>query len=89
MKQIEATPATPFYSVGYQYEDSPWTTCSFTAYFEVVGDKAKRTMPGTGDEVLAKRCADWCITQPGVKFAWVHKTTDCYSHKEVYKATRA
>jgi hypothetical protein len=88
MKQIEATPDRPFFSVGYQYARNPSTVYSFNSYFEVTGDKRRATMSGTDDAALAKRCADYCVTQPGVKFAWVHKTEDCYNHKEVYKTER-
>ena len=87
MKQVDATPKRPFYSVSYQWERNPWTVYSFNRYFEVTGDKTRPTMQGTDDILLAIRCADHCVREPGIAFAWVYVTTDCYNHKEVYKAT--
>ena len=89
MKQIEATAIRPFYSVGYQYEQNPWTIYSRNEFWRVLGnDKDRVTMSGTDQETIAKKLADWCVRQPGIKFAWVHKTTDCYNHTEVYKAAK-
>lgn len=89
MKQIEATAQRPYYSVGFQYDANPWTVFSFNEFWRVLGGKGKNTMSSTDDETLAKACADWCVKQAGIKFAWVHKTLDCYNHKEVYKTESA
>jgi hypothetical protein len=88
MKQIEATKERPFYSVCYQYTRNPWTLFSFTQWFEVVGDKGKRTMQGVDDLKLAKKAADHLVAQPEIEFAFVYISTDCYNHNEVYKASR-
>ncbi len=89
MKQIESTPQRPFYSVGYSYERKPWTSWGFTRWWEVTGSKKHDTMQGTDDFELAKRTADYLVTQPGVSVSQVHKSTDCYNHKEVYKVEAA
>ena len=86
MRQIEATKDRPFYSVGYQYERNPGTIYSCNEFWHVLDKRVKNTMPGTDDETIARHLADWCVTQAGIKFAWVHKTVDCYNHKEIYKA---
>jgi hypothetical protein len=85
MRQIETTPARPFYSVGYQYERNPWTVYSCNEFWRVLAGKkgTEETMPGTDSETTARRLAEWCVTQPGIKYAWVHVTRDCYNHKEV------
>lgn len=87
MKQIEATEARPFFSVAYLYERNPHTVWEFTHYFEFTGDETQTTMQGTDDEKLAKDCADWLIKQNGIKTAWVHKSVDCYNHKEIYQVS--
>ena len=89
MKQNEATPERPFFSVSYIYGHNHGTSYSFNRFFEVTGDKTRTTMGGTGDEALAIQCADYLIKQPGIGTAQVHKTTDCYNHKEVYRVDGA
>lgn len=88
MKQIEATPARPFYSVGYQYKSNPWTvwTCHRFDKTPLKMGGNYRTMEGTDDKALAIRTADLCAKEPGIAFAWVHVSTDCYNHQEIYKA---
>lgn len=80
MKQSEATPRKPFYSVAYQYERNPWTLYSCNRF---VGE-GDRAMDGTGDYTQAKRTADACLKMPGVTYAQVSKTVDCYNHDTVY-----
>jgi poly(3-hydroxybutyrate) depolymerase len=83
VKQIEATPARPFYSVSYCYAQNHSTSWGFNRYFEVTGDKAKNTMSGTDSIDLAKRAAEHLIKQTGIDEAQIHVTTDCYNHKHV------
>lgn len=84
MKQIEATPKRPFYSVAYQYERNPWTLHSCNR-FDSFYTKEKRTQHGTDSLDEAKRIADGCLKESGVCLAQVSMTTDCYNHKTVYE----
>ena len=84
MKQIEATPERPFYSVCYQYSSNPWTLWGYTHWDGDFG----RTMPGTDSLELAKEHADKLVKSPGISLALVHETKDCYNHTEVYRAER-
>ena len=87
MKLIDATPAKPIYSVLYQYVGGG-TLYSFTHYFEVTGDKKKPTMEATDDFGLAKRCADYLLTQPMVQYATVNKHTGGLGYEPSYTATK-
>jgi len=80
MKQVEATPQRPFYSVCYQYEQNPWTLYSCNRF-----DQSDRTMQGTDDFDLAKRIVQRCLTEAGISYAVVSKTTDCYNHDTVFE----
>jgi hypothetical protein len=73
MKLINATLDHPLFTVVYQYVRG--NTYSFTHYFEVTGDKKKTTMEATDNETLAKGCADYLLTQPGIAAAIVTKHT--------------
>jgi len=84
MKQIEATPARPFYSVCYQYEQVPGTLYSYNHWEGHFG----RTMQGTDSFEEAKQHAQALVSKPGIVLAYVHKSTDCYNHQEVFKAER-
>jgi len=83
MRQQDATPQNPFHSVCYQYNSSPWTLYSCNRY-----DRNGRTMQGTGDLELAKRVAERCVSEPGICYAAVSMTTDCYNHNTVYEVGR-
>lgn len=85
MKQVEATLERPFYSVGYHYVNNPWTLHGCNRF----SADGKRTMSGTDDFELAKRVADRCVTEPGISYAQVSKTVDCYTHETVYKVHAA
>jgi len=87
MKMIDATPSKPCFTVLYQYVGGS-TLYSFTHYFEVTGDKKKITMEATDDEELAKRCADYLLTQPMVHYAIVNKHCGDLSHTTIYTATK-
>jgi hypothetical protein len=81
MKQVEATPERPFYSVAYQYEHNPYTLFSHHHFFGLRG----RTMRGTDNLEQAKKQADKLVMEPGICYAQVSVTTDCYNHSQVYK----
>lgn len=80
MKQIEATPERPFYSVAYQYENNPWALYSCNS---LVGTE-DTTMQGTDSYRQAKLTADRYAAKPGIALAIVSKSEDCYNHKTVY-----
>jgi hypothetical protein len=81
MKQVEATKARPFYSVSYQYRNVPGT---FYSHHHFVPNG--RTQQGTSDLATAQAQAIHLVTQPGIAFAFVHCTEDCYNHRQVFKA---
>jgi hypothetical protein len=83
MKQIEATEIRPFYSVAYQYTHTPYTLHSCNRFG--TGKDGQATMQGTSNLALAKRIADKLITEPGICYAQVSMSVDCYNHSQVYK----
>lgn len=87
MKLENATLTTPLYTVAYQYVGGS-TLYSFTHYFEVTGDKKKTTMEATDDYGLAKRCADYMLTQPMVQYATVNKHVGGLGYESVYTTTK-
>jgi hypothetical protein len=82
MKQIEATPQRPFFSVGYEYERNPWTLFSCNKFSGTKG----QTMQGTHDFEQAKATADSLVTEPGIIYAVVSKSEGCCNHSTVYEA---
>jgi len=91
MKQIEATPQRPFYSVGYVYERCTGTCHSYNFWgMKIPLEKKMRgkTMSGTDDEELAFEAANQLLACAGVSETFVHVTTDCYNHKEALHLTR-
>lgn len=84
MKQSEATESKPFFSVAYQYATNPWTLFSYNFWPPPMGN-GTGTKQGTDDLKEAIQAADWLVTKPGIAYAQVSKTTDCYNHTQVYK----
>lgn len=85
MKQNEATPQRPYYSVCYQYKGNPYTLWSCNRYGNGKFGHGK-TQSGTDDFSEAKALADRLILENGICYAQVSKTEDCYNHTQVYKA---
>lgn len=83
--QQNATPEKPFYSVCYQYTQNPWTLWSHTHY----KGSFKGTQSGTSSFEVAKAQAEKLVAQPGIEYAQVSKTEDCYNHTTVFEIRRA
>ena len=87
MNLNQATATRPLFTVLYQYKNGS-TFYSFIEYFAVTGDKKKTTMTATDDEALAKRCADFMLTQPMVVLASVNKHKGGLGHETIYSVEK-
>lgn len=84
MRQQDATKERPFYSVCYQWQNVPWTLHSHNHYSGLRG----RTQHSTSSFEVAKEQAEMLVTQPGIEYAQVSKTEDCYNHETVFEARK-